>query len=502
MNLSNQLTQLRTSILHKRGVQVITPSDCKSISKEIQNDFKKNVSETTLKRFFGFASVSYNFSRYTLMALSEYAASFTEVGSRAAFEDASWTKVRERAASVVTIALKSMQYRSGIPTTQTVGRSFAAQDLLDFHEREERLMCFIADSGFGKTTLFSHLVTDCFLDSHAPYRNSVVFFVQTLDLFKPDGSLISIELYIKQVLGIPAQMHLISYLDRQCQFQQGKFILIFDHFTESVSDRKIKEELFGQLIEFLETLTHTSLVKVIITMRPITWARFYARMEQSDFVKNIWFPGHHYNEQTGTNVPLLSEDEVEHIILKSGLDLKQNLDPMLKEQLKFPIHLQFYLQVSREDHLGQYPADLVYYELIYRFIREKIYQSNYYTEKLMFLKQFVRLTAYGHLQHDVVKTDLTEGLSEFKNAYYEMISDGILIEKVKGKDDLAEEYVGFLNQTVYEYFLFTCLCDELKGIETDLLERIEALYSESSMKLTLLQWAAWQRQKSERLVGN
>lgn len=494
MNLSTQLNELRTSILHKRGIQVITPSDCKAISVEIQNNFKKNVSETTLKRFFGFASVSYNFSRYTLMALSEYASSFTEDGKRAAAEDASWMKVRERAGAVATAALKSMQYRSGIPTEQTIGRSFAAQDLLDFYEREERLMCFIANSGFGKTTLLSHLVTDCFLAADAPYPNSVVVLVQTFELFRPNGAL-AVEEYIKQVLGIPAQMHLISYLDRQCQLQQGKFVLIFDNFTELVSGSAVKDELFNQIVDFLQALTKTSVVKVIMSMRPTTWARFYTRMEHSDFLKDNWFRGHCYSEQTGTNVPMLSETEVESIGMKAGVDLKLDSNPMLKEQLKFPIHLQFYLQFIQQAHLEKYPADLIYFELIYRFIGEKIYRSNYYTEKLMLLNQFVRLTAYGQLPRFVIKKDLIAGLSEFKNAYAEMISDGILIEKVKREDELVYEHIGFLNPTVYEYFLFICLCDELKTDQVDLLVRINALYPDSPVRFALHQWSAWHHQK-------
>ena len=498
MNLSTQLNQLRASILYKRGIQVITPSDCKAISLAIQTDFKKNVSETTIKRFFGFASVSYNFSRYTLMALSEYASSFTMEGDRSDAEDASWTKVRERAARVVTVALKAMQYRSGIPIKQTIGRSFAAQDLLDFYEREERLMCFIANSGCGKTTLLSHLVTDCFLAQDAPYSNSTVIFVRTLDLFKPDGSLATVEEYIKRILGIPAQMHLISYLDRQCQLQEGKFFLIFDNFTELVSERRIKDELFGQIVDFLHTLTRTSVVKVIMSMRLTTWTRFYALMGDEDFLKSNWFRGHHYDEETGTNVPLLTETEITQIAMKSGLALRLNSNPMLMEQLRFPIHLQFYLQFNEEDHLEQYPSDLIFYELIYRFIREKIYQSNYYTEKLLLLKQFVRLTAYGHLPHFVAKKELTAGLDEFKNAYGEMISDGILTEKNKHEDGVLHEYVGFLNHAVYQYFLFIGLYDELKDDHNNLQIRINALYPDSPVKFALSQWTAWQKQKLQR----
>jgi len=66
------LGELRSKICIKAGLRSITPADCKRISLEINKETSRNVSETTLKRLFGFANAKFNFSRYTISSLFEY----------------------------------------------------------------------------------------------------------------------------------------------------------------------------------------------------------------------------------------------------------------------------------------------------------------------------------------------------------------------------------------------------------------------------------------------
>ncbi|WP_214226397.1 hypothetical protein [Pedobacter sp. B4-66] len=66
------LAELRSQICIKAGLRSITPADCKRISLEINKATSRNVSETTLKRLFGFANAKFNFSRYTISSIFEY----------------------------------------------------------------------------------------------------------------------------------------------------------------------------------------------------------------------------------------------------------------------------------------------------------------------------------------------------------------------------------------------------------------------------------------------
>lgn len=59
----------------RTGIEFPAPSDCKRIVEDIFETTGKKISETTLKRFFGFATSRHKLSKYTLSALKEYAES-------------------------------------------------------------------------------------------------------------------------------------------------------------------------------------------------------------------------------------------------------------------------------------------------------------------------------------------------------------------------------------------------------------------------------------------
>jgi hypothetical protein len=68
----NEFQKLRHDVLIKAGIKVITPGDAKLLSKDIFRLTHRFISETTLKRFFGFSKTSSKFSKYTILSLIEY----------------------------------------------------------------------------------------------------------------------------------------------------------------------------------------------------------------------------------------------------------------------------------------------------------------------------------------------------------------------------------------------------------------------------------------------
>ncbi|HMI02941.1 MAG TPA: hypothetical protein VK541_10695 [Pedobacter sp.] len=63
---------LKHKVKSKAGIDHLIASDCKRIANDIFETTQKRVSETTLKRFFGFASLKYALSGYTLSVLTAY----------------------------------------------------------------------------------------------------------------------------------------------------------------------------------------------------------------------------------------------------------------------------------------------------------------------------------------------------------------------------------------------------------------------------------------------
>lgn len=64
--------ELKNKVKSRAGIDYTAPSDCKKIADDIFESTHKKVSETTIKRFFGFASNKHGLSKYTLSVLREY----------------------------------------------------------------------------------------------------------------------------------------------------------------------------------------------------------------------------------------------------------------------------------------------------------------------------------------------------------------------------------------------------------------------------------------------
>lgn len=225
-------------------------------------------------------------------------------------------------------------------------------------------------------------------------------------------------------------------------------------------------------------------------MRSTTWIRFHDCMRHSAYLKTKWFQGNYFDVNDISNVPPLTEKEVDLILSKIHHIKLEEINPKLKTQLKFPLHIQLYYQLNEEDPYFNYATNITFYELISRFIQDKIYRSNYYTEKILFLKKIIQLTDFGNRGNSVMKDELIGELSAFKNAYMELLSDGILMEEKSLQEYHPRESVRFIHPHVFEYFLFIELLERFHlRIEEPFFQYIKIEFTSNHSKFQLLQWS-------------
>lgn len=494
MDDASILNELKSLILVKTGIRSITPADCKRISIEISKTLHKNVSETTIKRLFGFAVVKHKFSKFTLTTLSEYvdknelldainpSMPVIVTGQR------SWPDVMQQARRLTDFTLKGIRNRSGLPYELTIGRKFAEHDFEDFYNSSHIFMSFISQPGYGRTTLLSHLVDTSFFKVESAYKNSVALFINAETVFNKINNSFNLEDQIKALLSLPSTENLIPYFERN--LSNGKLIIIIDGFAELVLKRDLKNQLFDSLINFICALEDAKNIKLILSMRSTTWMRFYDRMRHSPFLRSAWFQGNYFNLNDVSNVPPLTEKELDQIFSKMDTTNTVELSPRLKAQLKFPFHIQLYYQLKEEDPDFNYYTNISSYELISKFIQEKIYRSNYYTEKILFLKKIIKLTDYGKSGNSVSKDLVINELSAFKNAYMELLSDGILMEEKRYENSHPKEFVRFIHPHVFEYFLFVEILEKFNlNVDAEFFNFIHKEYDSNQVRFILLQWA-------------
>lgn len=488
------LNELKGLILIKTGIRTITPADCKRISIEISKTLNKNVSETTIKRLFGFAMVKHNFSKFTITTLSEYVSGESIDSWPAAMQinnniPTNWTEVKQKVIKITDFTLKGIKNRSGMPYQMTISRKFAEHDFDEFFKSDHSFTTFISQPGYGKTILLSH-IAEKFINNTAPgYKDSAILFLQAYTFFNADHPSLNFEDQLKTLLNIPKKESLLSYIHQNYQQTKGKFVIILDGFSELTLKKELKKQLFDSIINFICSLENTDSVKLVMSMRSTSWLRFYDLIRHSAYLRTKWFPGNYFNTNEVSNVPPLTEKEVDLIVANIDGPNSRQINPKLKAQLKFPFHIQLYYQLREEDPSFNYSTNITFHELISRFIQENIYRSNYYTEKILFLKKIIQLTNYGRMGEAVPKDNLIAELSAFKNAYMELLSDGIIMEEKRYEDYHPREFVRFIHPHIFEYFLFIELL-EMFHLQVDkvFFQHIQKEYENETVRFQLLQW--------------
>ena len=490
------LNELRSLILTKTGIRTITPADCKRISIEISKTLNKNVSETTIKRLFGFAKVRHNFSRFTLTTLAEYVnethieKTSLPVNTSIQSPVRTWKEIQEKAVRITDFTLKSIKNRSGLPYELTISRKFAEYDFEEFFKSKYSFTAFISQPGYGHTILLSHLAELFYQNKQGFYKDSTLLFITASNFFNRENMALHFEDQLKLQFGINIKDTLISHANKNHNLTGGKLVIFLDGFSELVLKRDLKKQLFESIINFICSIEENNSIKLVMSMRSTTWIRFHDCIRHSAYLKTKWFQGNYFDVNDVSNVPPLTEKEVDLILSKIHHIKQEEINPKLKTQLKFPLHIQLYYQLKEEDPYFNYATNITFYELISRFIQDKIYRSNYYTEKILFLKKIIQLTDFGNKGSAVIKDELISELSAFKNAYMELLSDGILMEEKSLQEFHPREFVRFIHPHVFEYFLFIELLERFNlRIEQSFFEFVKTEFVSNHSRFQLLQWS-------------
>ncbi|MFD2583337.1 hypothetical protein ACFSR6_12625 [Pedobacter vanadiisoli] len=495
MNANDLLIELRKFVLIKSGLRNIDPAHCKIISEYVFQETKNYVSETTIKRFFGFANTLHKFSLFTLNSLSQYIGyndwdSFCkDKENQTTSVQSIWQDLKLKAHAITEVSLIAQKNNSGVPFNATANRSFFYPDFDYFLKNNYLFTTISAQPGQGKSILLAHMVEYFFLSENALYKNDIVLMVNStsINTIIQNGDTLK-DWFLKE-FKFGSLSELISFFKKNPEKREGRFIIIVDGIDEHLG----RSSYFKMFIDFLYSIEENNFVKLVFGLRTNSWINLQPAIYGSASLTKAWYTGLFYDQETLSNVPSLNADEVLYTLshVENKIINRTDVSVPLLSQFKTPFWLQVYFKLKEENHHLELSNPLLCYELISYFLEKRVFLAKKSTEKVFLLKKISDCISEGNKKLRVSKEKILSYINCYPDAYEELLQVGIIIEEKRLSTTIPTEIVRFLNDDIYTYFLFIQITDKFdyKPCKSFFEHILSNFPGQTSLRNHILNWA-------------
>lgn len=491
---------LKACVLANAHIEVITSHDCKSLSAYIFNKTKHTISETTLKRVYGFAQSKFAPSAFTLDSLSQFCGymGWDDFGhkqqpklSNPAQKDIDWQTLGHNASKITNFTLQALKNRSGIPFNQTIKRQFINEHFEGFLADESTGTVITAPSGYGKTLALCHWIEEKLTVNNS---NDIILFFSSSALMNVFLTGRNLNDWLLALLGY-SNDDMLSLLDIKERLS-GNFYLVVDGFDEHMFKPDQFQLLLDQLMDIFAFYQQYKWFKLVLTMRSANWINNRHSIASNN---NTWYIGGLTDAKLITNVPLFSINEIRELCLKINPNMKDFISDEAAETFNHPLYFQFYYKQHKEGFSLDYINQLSIYELISAFIYTKVYLGHHATEKVLLLNALLQQIDLKNKEEDIDKLAVNELLKQYHHAYNELLDIGFLREVNNSSGMEFNVRIQFGNRHFFEYAVAKkILSDNNQVFNTPIINIINNLITDTTLKLSVLKWCIIYAVKSRR----
>lgn len=451
---------IKKDLLIKIGKKVLYGKDCVRLAEQIHEKTNRQISSSTIKRFFGLISTRFNPSKYTLDTFAVFLGFINWKNYRESYKgstdkangDLSWETLQKQLQIITGLSMSSLRERTGYDPEKMVFRTFTKKIIPKFRQSDKTVMMVVAPDGYGKSTLLIQLANEYFLKENARFSNDIIALI--------DGS-IFFNLYAKnpnnellnQLIDFKINTGFYQYFRQYPEKRKRKIWMIIDNVDEIFSDRERYQQFAENLTRIIMT-GDNDWIKIVLTCRPENLDIFTWLMQKSPFLKTYWFNPESIGAilNGAVNVPLFSRKEIE-----KALELKQvgydysYLETHHKEVLRIIRHPYLLTLFAGEfNHQGEISE----ITLLKRYIVRRLNTPPYLEEKREIINKFIDLCKRGRETSSVRKDRLFAKINH-PSAYRELIAYGILYEYIIPGETLdISKFVKFRQNIIFEYLLF------------------------------------------------
>jgi len=491
---------LQNEVSRKFGADTITPSDCKRLSDHIRDETTKAVSETTLKRVFGFATTKHSFSRYTLNTLAQYcnyrdwddfqAQHYVQTDGNE-LNDSKWLELKNKAVTISHYTILTLKNRSGIPFNLTVPRPSCFAHIERFLESDYAATALIAPSGWGKSVTLVHMAEHFWFSKDAKFKKDICWFIHA----HAAGSLLlrgfSLATWLDNQLNLGAGENFREYFASHFDKIRGRLILIIDGFDEiTIAGDKLKL-LYTKLEEFVYSNDLFPWVKVILSIRSSTWSDIFQHSLQYPAFRRYWYLGPEMDEETSINLPSLTEQEVKSVLYNHRIDpaTVRTFSEGFLQKLRYPYYLQLFCQLNTGPGQHFVSEHLSLFEMISKFVQIKVFNSPTNTFKVRIIEKMLWLLDLGKAGQYTDKNLLLNKNADLFPAYKELLADNILVEENLSQEVMFLVKVRFAHQFLLEYFSAMHYIKQANDqIDEHMLQKIAKQLPSSSYRVGIFKW--------------
>jgi hypothetical protein len=473
---------IKEDLLSMIGKKIQYGKDCNKLSKQIFEVTNRQVSSSTLKRFFGLIDSPFKPSKYTMDTLAvflgfkdwnAYLNSFDE--SKHSIPNAeTWDLLKRRALLLTEHSLSSLKQKTGYKPETNEIRLFAEKKIEAFMEASQTATMFVAPDGYGKSTILIQLAERYFLSSEAICKDDILILIDGGIFFNLYSKNPEVDL-LNQLIEFNMNSSLDYYFRNNHGQRKGRIWLIIDDVDEIFFMKERYHQFVENLMRMIMFNKENSWFKIILTCRPGHIDIFTYLTNKYPLFKSSWFGVNFCGDQMikTINVPLFNKNEIKSLLNK--LNFEHSYDYLsfhhseVLDIICYPYFLSlFVLEYKHNENI----SDI---SLLDSFISERFISPPNREEKLFLIDKFFELCDWGKETNSVNKELL---LSDARHllAYHELISHGIIYEYTIPEGVMGQQiYVEFNQNIVFVFVLFT-MWRRKKSLNMDLFHEIREYY--------------------------
>ncbi len=330
--MNNDIYELLRKDIQRKVGQIRYGRDCTRLSEQLKKETGRQISNSTLKRFFGIVKSPFQTSKYTLETLVQFLGfddwyDYVNTFDQSKHQNGnlgSWDNLRKRIMIVTNHSLESLKQKALDDSEKVLSRKFAEKKLHGFMESEKAVTMLVAPDGYGKSTSVIQIVENYFLNPDAPYKNDIVFLIDGGIFFNLYSKNSNINL-LSQLLEYNAGSGLEQYFQRNPDELKGRILMIIDNVDEIFFDRNKYHNFIENLMRLIMG-NDNGWYKTLLTCRPENLDAFIYQIKKNPILKNSWFDmdfdNNNFKDQI--NVPLLNKDEINELLKMHGFEYDCN----------------------------------------------------------------------------------------------------------------------------------------------------------------------------------